>query len=70
MRSTLPAGEPGSAANAGSPASPVSTTNVVGLVKIRAPMLPVAPFGMPVKIGFGMSPSAMRMTRLSVGVLT
>ena len=70
MRSTLPASEPGSAACAGLPASPVCTTSVVGLVKISEPMFPVAPFGMPVRIGLGMSPSAMRMTRLSVGVLT
>ena len=70
MRSTLPASEAGSAAAAGSPASPVCTTNVVGLVKINDPMFPVAPFGMPVRIGLGTSPSAMRITRLSVGVLT
>ena len=40
---------------------------MVGLVKISAPVLPVAPLGMPVRIGLGMSPSAMRITRLSVG---
>ncbi len=69
MRSNLPASEAGSAAWAGLPASPVSTSSVVGLVKISAPQFPVAPFGMPVRIGLGMSPSAMRITRLSVGVL-
>jgi hypothetical protein len=52
------------------PASPVCTSSVVGLVKMSAPVLPVAPLGMPVRMGLGMSPSAMRMTRLSVGVLT
>lgn len=70
MRSTLPASELGSAAIAGLPASPVSTTSVVGLVKINAPVLPVAPLGIPVRMSLGMSPSAIRMTRLSVGVLT
>ena len=69
MRSTLPASDFGSAASAGLPASPVITTKVVGLVKISAPVLPVAPLGMPVRMSFGMSPSAIRMTRLSVGVL-
>ena len=34
MRSSLPASDAGSAASAGLPASPVSTTSVVGLVKI------------------------------------
>ena len=70
MRRILPASEPGLAASAGLPASPVCTNSVVGLVKISAPVLPVAPFGIPVRIGLGMSSSAMRMTRLSVGVLT
>src|SRR6478609_9757930 len=70
MRSSLPASEAGSAAWAGSPASPVSTTSVVGLVNNKAPVLSVAPFGMPVRICLGTSPSAIRMTRLSVGVLT
>src|SRR6478752_4624639 len=70
MRSSLPASEAGSAAWAGSPASPVSTTSVVGLVNNKAPVLSVAPFGMPDKIGLGTSPSAIRMTRLSSGVLT
>ena len=70
MRSSLPASDAGSAACAGLPASPVSTINVVGLVKINAPVLPVAPLGMPVRIGLGTSPSAIRITRLSVGVLT
>ncbi len=71
MRSSLPASEPGIATPApGLPASPVCTTNVVGLVKISEPVLPVAPLGMPVRIGLGTSPSAMRITRLSVGVLT
>src|SRR6476619_4467693 len=70
MRSSLPASEAGSAAWAGSPASPVSTTSVVGVVNNKAPVLAVAPFGMPVRIGLGTSPSAMRMTRLSSGVLT
>lgn len=69
MRNTLPAVEPGSAAAAGLPASPVNTTRVVGLVKISAPVLPVAPLGIPVRMSFGTSPSAMRITRLSVGVL-
>ena len=69
MRSSLPASEAGSAAAAGLPASPVSTIRVVGLVKIKAPILPTGPFGMPVRIGLGTSPSAMRITRLSVGVL-
>lgn len=69
MRSTLPANEAGSAACAGSPASPVCTTRVVGLVNTSAPALPVGPFGIPVRIGLGGSPSAMRTTRLSVGVL-
>ncbi len=41
----------------------------MGLVKISAPVLPVAPFGIPVRMSLGTSPSAMRMTRLSVGVL-
>ena len=45
MRSTLPANEFGSAASAGLPASPVSTTSVVGLVKINAPVLPVGALG-------------------------
>ena len=54
---------------AGLPASPVITTSVVGLVKISAPVLPVAPLGIPVRMSFGISPSATRMTRLSVGVL-
>jgi hypothetical protein len=70
IRSSLPANDAGSAACAGLPASPVSTSSVVLLVKISAPVFPVAPFGIPVRIGLGMSPSAMRMTRLSVGVLT
>ena len=69
MRSTLPANDLGSAAIAGLPASPVSTTSVVGLVKINAPVFPMAPLGIPVKMSFGTSPSATRMTRLSVGVL-
>ena len=69
IRMTLPARELGSAAIAGLPASPVRTTSVVGLVKISAPVLPVAPFGIPVRMSLGTSPSAMRMTRLSVGVL-
>ena len=43
----------GSAASAGLPASPVSTTSVVGLVKINAPVLPVAPLGIPVRMSFG-----------------
>jgi len=69
MRSTLPASDLGSAAIAGLPASPVITTSVVGLVKTKAPVLPVAPLGMPVRMSFGTSPSATRMTRLSEGVL-
>ncbi|CNU75755.1 Uncharacterised protein [Mycobacterium tuberculosis] len=69
IRRTLPANDWGSAANAGSPASPVITTSVVGLVKISAPVLPAAPLGMPVRMSLGMSPSATRTTRLSVGVL-
>jgi hypothetical protein len=31
--------------------------------------VPVAPLGIPVRMSFGTSPSAIRMTRLSVGVL-
>lgn len=69
MRRTLPASDLGSAADAGLPASPVITTSVVGLVKINAPVFPVAPLGMPVRMSLGMSPSATRITRLSVGVL-
>ncbi|CFS62919.1 Uncharacterised protein [Mycobacterium tuberculosis] len=42
---------------------------MVGLVKISAPVLPAAPLGMPVRMSLGMSPSATRTTRLSVGVL-
>ena len=68
-RTTLPANDFGSAANAGLPASPVWTTSVVGLVKISEPLLPVAPLGIPVKMGLGMSPSATRITSLSLGVL-
>ena len=69
MRSSLPAIDAGSAASAALPASPVCTISVVGLEKINEPRLPVVPLGMPVRIGLGMSPSAMRITRLSVGVL-
>src|SRR4051794_39164996 len=69
IRISLPARDLGSAAMAGLAASPVRTTSVVGLVNFRAPALPVGPFGIPVRMGFGTSPSAMRMTRLSVGVL-
>ena len=69
MRITLPANDFGSAASAGLPASPVCTTSVVGLVKISEPVLPTAPLGMPVRMSFGVSPSATRITRLSVGVL-
>ena len=69
IRITLPANEFGSAASPGFPASPVCTTSVVGLVKISAPVLPVAPLGMPVRMSLGTSSSAMRITRLSLGVL-
>ena len=43
--------------------------SVVGLVKISDPALPMAPLGIPVRMSLGTSPSAMRITRLSVGVL-
>ena len=66
---TFPASDAGSLAIAGLPASPVSTTSVVGLVKSSAPVFPLAPLGIPVKMSFGISSSATRMTRLSVGVL-
>ena len=69
MRITLPANEFGSFASPGLPASPVCTTSVVGLVKISEPVLPIAPFGIPVNRSLGTSPSAIRTTRLSVGVL-
>lgn len=69
MRISLPASELGLLAWAGSPASPVSSSSVVGLVNISAPMLSVAPFGMPVRIGLGTSPSAILTMRLSDGVL-
>ena len=69
MRITLPAIDAGSLAIAGLPASPVMTASVVGLVNSSAPVLPLAPLGIPVKMSFGVSPSATRMTRLSVGVL-
>ena len=66
---TLPAKDFGSLARPGFPASPVCTTRVVGLVKISDPVLPLAPLGIPVSRSLGVSPSAMRITRLSVGVL-
>ena len=69
MRITLPANDFGSAASAGLPASPVCTTSVVGLVKISEPVLPTAPFGDAGQDVLGVSPSATRITRLSVGVL-
>ena len=69
MRMIFPAKEFGSAASPGLPASPVCTTSVVGLVKSSDPVLPMAPLGIPVSRSLGASPSAMRMTRLSVVVL-
>ena len=53
MRSTLPARDFGSAADAGLPASPVATSRAPRPSPTRAPRLPVAPFGMPVSTGFG-----------------
>ena len=67
--STLPASEDGSSAAAGFPALPVATTSSVGDRKNIAPMFPVAPFGMPVRIGLGTSPGARRTMRLSAGVV-
>src|SRR6202453_3039435 len=68
-RITLPARDAGSLAIAGLPASPVITTSVVGLVKSSAPVFPLPPLGIPVRRSLGVSPSATRTTRLSVGVL-
>ena len=42
--------------------------NGYGAFSVSASM--VAPLGIPVRMSLGTSPSAMRMTRLSVGVLT
>ena len=69
MVNTLPASDPGLLAAAALPALPVATRSSVGDTKLIEPMLPVAPLGMPVRIGFTESPDAIRTTRLSEPVL-
>ena len=69
-RNTFPASDVGSAGSAGLPVSPVPTYRVRSEANASRPPLCVAPRGIPVKIGFGTSPDAIRMIRLSCGVVT
>jgi len=69
IRSSLPASDVPALSGA-EPASPVPTYSTPARVNAMAPPLWTVPFGMPVRIAFGLSLAAMRITRLSVAVVT
>ena len=67
-RRIFPARLLGSAASFGSPASPVPTYRYPSGPKASRPPSPVAPYGIPVRIGCGVPPRVSLATRLSCAV--